>query len=238
MYSEKLKEYKEKDGKFETRLQELQRERENCYAKLEKQRKTYVDALYVDVKQTEKMKQSDLGRIRRSIEGISRQLGDIDNQIEYAKEARYQFLVTLLPDLKEASASDIDTKITSIKDVELEILRRKCEYIAIFAEVFRYKNEAMGIRQSFLNEAHSLNKHEYDKPYLSLPTLNLSSNYMGGSALPPLMPQLQEVQDAINQGKLPAYVQYYLKTGQVLPDNEAHKRLDEMKRKDAGKNEQ
>lgn len=237
MYSEKLKEFKEKDEKFETRLQELQRERDKCYAKLEEKNKSYVEALYVDVNQTQKKKQSDLCRIRRSIEGLGRQLVDIEKQIEYTKEARYQYLVTLLPELKEACASDIDTKITSIKDVGLEILRRKCEYLAIFAQVFRYKNEAMGIRQSFLNEAHSLDKHEYDKPYLSLPTLNLSSNYMGGAALPPLMPQLQEVQDAINHGKLPAYVQYYLKTGQVLPDNEARDRLNEMKRKEAGKNE-
>jgi|GEM_PF-2786107 len=238
MYLEKLKEFKEFNEKFETRLQELQRDRDDIYEKLEIERYSYAKALADDVKQSDRKKQSEMSRIRRNIESLGRHVSDIDDRIDYTKKARYEHLVTILPNIKGACVSDIDMQVTNIKDVELEILRRKCEYLAIFADVFQYKSEAGGIHQSFLNEAHSLDNHEYDKPYLSLPTLNLASNYMGGAALPPLMPQLQEVQDAIQQGKLPAYVQYYKKTGLVLPDNDARDKLDEMKRKGAGKNEQ
>lgn len=238
VYADKLREFHEIKAKFDARIQELQKDREELSVKQVRENEAYAKALLEDVKQSNRKSQSELSQIRRGIESLEKQIADTDDRISYTKEVQGQQLKAMLPDLHKANELIIDEQRKHIKNSETEILKQKCEFLLTVARTNKYYQEAGAFKTSFLNAAHSVGNHDYDKPYLSLPLLNVAGTYLGGSALPPLLMTKEEVRNALNYGWIPGYVKFYKMEGVVLPDNEAHKRLEEMKRKEAGKNEQ
>lgn len=237
MYADRLREFHEMKAKFDARIQELYKDRDELTVKLVRDNEAYGKALLDDVKQPNRKSQSELSQIRRGIESLEKQIADLDDRIGYTREVQDKQLTAMLPNLHEANELVINEQRKNIKKSEQEILKQKCELLMAAAETYQHKREAVELRESFLNAAHSISNHNFDKPYLSLPVINISSSYFGGSALPPLMPTQQEIQNALNYGKLPAYVELYRIENVVLPDNDARNKLDEMKRKEAGKNE-
>lgn len=55
-------------------------------------------------------------------------------------------------------------------------------------------------------------------------------------AVDDIAPTMDEILDAYTRGKLPYFVQLYEKTSEILPENDARVKLEQMQ-KEAGKNE-
>lgn len=234
MFNEKLAEFNEVKARYEAIITKLMEKRTQLETKLAQAKEAYNQALINDIEKGSKRTQTELSKIQQIIEEYKQQLADNAQRIEVAKDVMTKRLQALLPGLKEARDMAIQEARDEIKNSENKARELKAQYILFARHLNQPFSKAKEINSQFLHAAHAASVHEFDRERLQLPILNLVGTYEGPHTS--LMPTVNEVTEAYTIGKLPFFVQLYDLTGEILPENEAMKKLERL-RKESGKNE-
>lgn len=234
MFSEKLAEFNEVKASYEVIITMLLEKRNQLETKMAQAKEVYNQTLINDIEKCSKRTQTELAKLLQVIEEYKHLLSDNEQRIEVAREVMTKRLQALLPGLKEARDMAIQETRDEIKHGENRARELKARYILFARHLNQPFSKAREINSQFLNAAHAVSIHEFDRDRLDLPMLNLVGTYEGPHTS--LMPTVNEVTEAYTIGKLPFFVQLYGLTGEILPENEARKKLESLRR-ESGKNE-
>lgn len=234
MFHEKLKQNNEVRARYEAITDDLVAKRSELEAKLAQAKKAYDRALVDDIEQGTKRTQAEVSKLLRAVEEYEHQLADTENRIEVTKEVMKERLKELLPELKEARDLAIQEAKDLIKGSEAKAWELKAQYILFARDLNKPYRKAHEVNSLFLDAAHAVNIKDYDRDFPNLPALNLVGTYDGPHTS--LMPTLTEVSEAYTLGIIPSFVLLYNETGELLPDNLARKRIEQLRR-ESGQNE-
>lgn len=234
MFQKKLKEFNEAKASHEDIIASLQEKRIQLEAKLAQAEEAYDQVLILDVQGGTKRTQNELNKLLQITNEYKHQLTDNERRIEVTREAMTKRLQDLMPGLKAARDIAINEAKDEINESKIKAMELKAKYILFARELNKPFKLAKDVSSQFINAAHEINNHEFDRCFLNLPTLNLIGTYEGPHAS--LIPTVKEVSEAYNFGKLPFFVQLYELTGEILPEGKAIKKIEQL-RKESDSNE-
>lgn len=234
MFQEKMNNFKELESKYELLVASLNEQQKELEQKITQNKESYHRAMMTDIEDGTKKSQAELSRHLRYAEEYERQLEDIQKRIEIAGYLKREKLKELLPVLKIAKDKAIQEATKEINENKAKGFELKAQYILFARDLNEPYRRAKDIQAQFLASCHSVGVHDFDRDFISLPTLNIASTYEGLHSS--LAPTMDEIMDAYTRGKLPYFVQLYDMTGEILPENDAREKLEQL-RKEVGKNE-
>jgi len=228
MFHERITHFHETRERFVAKIKELENDKADLVAKIVKAREMYEIALIDDVDEGSRKTQAELSKYLRQAEDLEKQVRDITKRIAHVEQLKNEKLLKLLPGLHQARNTAIEQQRGKVLDCEKGALEIKAKTILYFRDLNKPIQEAARVDMEFKTACHLAGDHTYDRDWLHMPTLNLTSTYTGRYA--PLAALPQDLTEAYNLGKIPAFVRLYELTGEILPEDKAAEKLAQLKR--------
>jgi len=235
MFQEKMNEFNEIGSKYQANIASLIERQKELEQKIARNKESYRQATAMDIEEGTKKTQAELSRLLRHGEEYERRLRDLQNRTEIARRLREEKLKELLPGLKEAKSKAIEEAAKEINENKVKGYELKAQYILFARDLNKPYCRARNIHAQFLAACHSVGIHDYDRSFLSLPTLNIASTYEGLHAS--MAPTMSEILEAYTNGRIPFFAKLYAETGEILPEDAARIKLAQL-RKEAEENGQ
>lgn len=228
MFQEKMSEFKEIESMYQLIITTLNEQEKELEQKITQNKESYHRAMMIDIEDGTRKTQAELSKHLRYAEEYERQLEDIQKRIEIAGYLKGEKLKELLPELKIAKDKAIQEASKEINENKAKGYELKAQYILFARDLNTPYRRAKDTQEQFLTACHSIGVHNFDRDFISLPTLNIASTYEGLHSS--LAPTMDEILDAYTRGKLPYFVQLYEMTGEILPENDAREKLEQMQK--------
>jgi len=235
IFQEKMNEFKEVDSKYQSIIAVLNEQQNELEQKIARNKESHHQATVMDIEEGSKKTQAELSRLLRYAEEYERQLKDLQKRIEVARHLREEKLKDLLPRLKVAKDNAIDEAAKEILENKVKGYELKAQYILFARDLNKPYQRARDMNDQFLSACHLVGVHDFDRSFLNLPTLNISSTYEGPHAS--MAPTMNEILEAYTQGRVPFFARLYAETGEILPEDDARIKLEQL-RKEAEENGQ
>ena len=229
MFEERMAHFYKTREKFDARVKQLESEKADIEAKIAKAREMYEISLIDDIDDGNRKTQAELSKHLRQAEDLEKQVRDITKRVAHVNQLKNEKLREMLPELHQARNAALEQKRKEVLDCANGAFELKAKTILYFRDLHKPIVEASQVDGNFKTACHLAGDHSYDRDWLSMPTLNLTSTYTG--RYDPLVALPQDLTDAFHFGKIPAFVRLYELTGEVLSQDAAIKRLAEMERK-------
>lgn len=223
----KLEDFQKVNVKYSKIVSELNAKKQEQTQALYVAKNELNKALLADIEGSTKATKDDVAKMKKDIQALQESLSDADQRIDLASEARNQKLKAIFPDVaKEYSvySQEIHQSIMDDAD-ELKIIR--AEFLLKCQELHNRTKQAQSLHSEISSHARIVNI-----PFnvrLDMPVLNMTSNYAGVSAH--LAPLQNEVTQAYQLGQVPAFVELFGITGELVENNKASVMLAEIKSK-------
>lgn len=228
MFQERIVHFHEVRERFDTKIKELENEKAGLEAKIRKAREMYEIALINDIDDGNRKTQAELSKYLRLAEDLDKQVLDINRRIARIEQLKIEKLLELVPELHHARNTEVEQQCEKVLDGKKGALELKAKTIIYFRDLNKPIREAARIDMEFKNACHLAGDHSHDRDFLHTPMLNLTSTYTGRYA--PLAPLPQDLTDAYHFGKIPAFVELYELTGEILPEEKAAEKLAQLKK--------
>lgn len=228
MFQQKMNEFKEADTKYQAIIADLNDQLKELELKITKNNEAYHRALMMDIEEKSKKTQADLSKNLRLAEEYGGQLEDLKKRIEIARYLREEKLKELLPELKVARDKVIEEATEEVKENRVKAFERKAQYILFIRDLNLPHQRVREAKEQFLKVCHLVGVHDFDRDFSSLPRFNMVSTYEGLHAS--LAPTEEEIMVAYNRGTIPHFVKLYEMTGEILPDYDAWRKLEQMQK--------
>ena len=228
MFNELYAKFIEKNTVYETKLQELYKERRELEQKLVQEKEAYDRLLLREIESGKKRNQAELTKaLRKGVEDVEKQIKDMDYRIELIQQTKVAKLRDMLPELKKAHDLAAQQLVDEIKARKVEAMERRCQYLIFIRNINQPYSQARDIHSQLITAAHMAGSNEYDRERISMPTLNFTGQY--GGVDEHLAPLQHEILEALRLGKVPYFVELYALTGELLSESEARKRIEQMR---------
>lgn len=234
MFNEKLREFQEAQTRFDGIINELTERRSELERKIAEAKGASEKALTADVEQRSKKTVNEYTKYQRLHEAYLRELNELEKRLAVAHNLRAERLRELLPELKLAKDKAVTEMTRDIEDGKVEGYRLKAEMLIFVKRLNSLYSQAQTVQNQFLDVCHAAGTNEYNRDFIHLPQLNLTGTYEGPHTS--ITPTVQEMLEAYTQGKLPKFVELYLLTREILPENKAREKIEQLQR-EAEKNE-
>lgn len=228
MFQERIDHFHEVRKRFDAKIKELENEKADMEAKITKAREMYEIALINDIDDGSRKTQAEMSKCLRQAEDLDKQVRDISKRIERIRQLKNDKLRELLPGLHQARNLALEQQRQKVFNCKKGALELKAKTILFFRELNKPFKEAQKLDNEFKTACHLVGDHTYDRDWLNMPALNLTSTYTGRYA--PLAALPNDLTDAYNFGYIPAFVRLYESTGEILPEEKAAEKLAQIKR--------
>lgn len=234
MFNEKLREFQETQTRLYGIINELTERHSELERKITEAKGATERALTADVEQRSKKTVNEYTKYQRLLEVYLREHMEVEKRLAVAHNLRAERLRELLPELKLAKDKAVTEMTRDIEDGKVEGYRLKAEMLIFAKRLNDMYSQAQTVQSQFLDACHAAGTNEHNWDFLHLPQLNLTGTYEGLHSS--ITPTVQEMLEAYAQGRLPYFVKLYLLTGEILPENKAREKFEQLQR-EAEKNE-
>jgi len=223
-----MNEFKKTESKYQSIISTLDDQQKDLEQKINQNKASYHRAMMMDIEDGTRKTQAELSKHLRNAEEYERQLEDIQKRIEVAGHLKEQKLKELLPGLKIAKNGVVQEASEEINENKTKGFELKAQYILFARDLNAPYRRAREAQEQFLTACHSVGVHDFDREFFSLPRLNVISTYEGLHAS--LAPTVEEIMEAYTNGKIPLFVKLYEMTGEILPENDARVKLEQLQK--------
>lgn len=217
----KFEQLEQLSREFDEKLARLQSQKRKVKQELAEARDAYQQIRINNFDNDSREALNEVVNAQKPVKDLERFLDVIDDQLELLEQARKQRLVKLLPDVVEEFNKIYNNTYAEIEKRGMELKKLRCEYLLKCRDLYEMGNNGRIAYNKLQNISRMLGV-KFDQRF-ELPVLNLTSTYAGLDA--PLAPLPNEVNEAYRLGIVPAFVEYYWLTGEIVPSHIADERI-------------
>jgi hypothetical protein len=182
----------------------------------------------------------DLAKAKRAIVDNHSEIETVQQLIKANDVRTRSRLTDLLPALEEARSQEHAKNCEEIRQKANDMKRRRCEFLLEARSIGEINGKGRDTESLFQSAIwRTFGNHPYPTYQASrkaeYPTVNLISNFEGVDAH--VAPIQHEIIEAMNLMKVPYFVLWYKLSGELIPENEARRKLDELRQREAQKKE-
>jgi hypothetical protein len=227
MFVKKLQEFNNVRAGLKKIIEDLAGRKTELEIKIQQAKVSHEQALIADLEDGNKKTLAEISRLDRIIEDYEKELANVERRLEVANGLKQKRLSQLIPELKKFRDETIAESEKEIKAGVIRGFEEKARFILYGRDLNRPYKHAHDVNNFFLECCHAAGIHDYDRDQVHLPSVNLTGVYEGPHSS--ILPTEQEFKGAFHNGYVPAFVQLYELTGEVLPDDKARDRLNEKR---------
>lgn len=220
-----LDSFKEIKAKYDDIISTILNEKVSLETQIPQAKIDHEQAVMNQVESSTKVTKDATLKAKNNIVDLKQGVADAEERLSIAKRIRNQRLKEIFPSVQQEfieyqqSVSDeILAEADKLKELRCQFLLKAKELHDKALEARSLHNDIGGLANEFGGEF---------KTRLTLPQLNFVSNFSGTYSH--LAPLPQECTQAYGLGIVPAFVEYFALTGDLLEDNQARQKLAELK---------
>jgi hypothetical protein len=219
-FEKKFQEFQAIKERYDNIIRELEDQKADLESKLAFAEAHLERAIRDDLETGTRQTKNEVAKISANNDANRTKLANIRVKLDVARNMRRDKLREFLPELKKARDMAIQEAQIEIEDKTTEALEWKAKYLLFIRELNKPKRMADEADNKYKEAARTCGV-EVPKDFFGLPVINVSSTY--GSY--PVAPLKDEIIAAFKLGKVPAFVQWYEMTGEIIWETEAHQKL-------------
>jgi hypothetical protein len=173
----------------------------------------------------------DLTKSQKQMRAIENEIALTEELVQAAELRLHSQLVEIIPALEVARNASHEQTWDDVSEQTKNLKVKRCEFIIACQHIGMTAAKSYDTENLFLSmilEAYGTQSSYKPSRRVGIPAINLYSQYESISNH--CAPSEHEVRVALGTGGIPAFVRWYAKTGELISNNDAHKRLEELKR--------
>jgi uncharacterized protein YcbK (DUF882 family) len=218
---EKMSKFEEIKTQFETKINDLRREIRETEQKVEEFAQDYREAMTAHALGGGKEAANALAYARGAWTHEKQKLEDAQERLAVLEQVKAQKLAEAMPNLVKENRAQIDAIRQEYVKAAQELLKQRAEILLTLRSLWRKGQEARSIYDESAAAARIAGVEFRDR--FEMPMLNLFGTH--GTKDSWLLPLNQEASVALHTGQVPAFVEWYAISGELIGENEAAAKL-------------
>ncbi|WP_026677219.1 hypothetical protein [Fictibacillus gelatini] len=217
--------FKKRVEKIESKLTDLQNERESVKREWASVEQQYESIIIADAVGDEGAKVSELPKLKRKSADLKSKLDELDTRIKAIEDRKKSVLVEQLAELEKGYSREMNKLSRSANELWAKLPELSAQYLLFLNDLGQLKREARELHEEFVRCNAEAGKEYSERFSFPNPMLfdSLNNIHLG---------VLEKDQKAALEGSLPPYVMLYQLTGEIDMSGNSVAKLAQARRKE------